>query len=204
MGRGLFVSFEGIDRCGKTTQANLFAEKLGDRALLVREPGGTDVGERIRALLLERGASLDPLAEALLYAAARAQLVATVIRPALQEGKVVLSDRYIDSSLAYQGHGRGLGIDAVEQVNALATGGLWPDLTFFIDVGPERAQKREGTEDRLESEGPGLQRAAAEGYHELLQRYPERMVLVDGNRPVEEVQDEIAAIAGEMVGALFR
>ena len=122
--RGLFVTFEGIDRSGKTTQARLLCEQLGDEALGVREPGGTAVGERVRDLLKDPAVELGAEAEALLFAAARAELVAGVIRPALEEGRVVVSDRFLDSSLAYQGGARGLGVDEVERLNRMATGGL--------------------------------------------------------------------------------
>src|SRR3954462_15369215 len=121
---GLFVTFEGVDRAGKTTQARLLHEALGERAVAVREPGGTPVGERVRDLLKDPAVELDARAEALLFAAARAELVARVIRPALEDGRVVVSDRYLDSSLAYQGEARGLGVEEVAAANRLATGGL--------------------------------------------------------------------------------
>ncbi|HYZ28446.1 MAG TPA: dTMP kinase, partial [Thermoleophilaceae bacterium] len=129
---GVFVTIEGIDRSGKSTQARRLAEALGDEALLVREPGGTPAGERIRDLLKDPAIELDARSEALLFAAARAELVASVIRPALEAGKVVISDRYLDSSLAYQGHARGLGEAEVRLVNEWATAGLEPDLTILL------------------------------------------------------------------------
>ena len=132
--RGLFVTFEGIDRSGKTTQAGMLCEALGDEALGVREPGGTPAGEKVRELLKDPSVALSPEAEALLFAAARSELVAEVILPALSEGKVVVSDRFLDSSLAYQGGARGLGIEDVERVNHFATRGLKPDLTFLLDL----------------------------------------------------------------------
>ena len=158
---GLFVTLEGIDRSGKTTQAKLLIEALGDEAVGVREPGGTAAGERVRELLKDPAVELSGEAEALLFAAARAELVRQVIRPALDAGRVVVSDRFLDSSLAYQGAARGLGVDEVAAVNALATGGLRPDLTLLLDLDPEAAHARAGEEDRFEAEGAELQRAVA-------------------------------------------
>src|SRR4029079_12996685 len=142
--RGLFVTFEGIDRSGKTTQAGMLVDKLGDEALGVREPGGTPAGERVRELLKDPAVSLSPEAEALLFAAARSELVAEVILPALSAVTVVFSVRYLYSSLAYQGGARGLGIDEVERVNHFATRGLKPDLTFLLDLSPEEAPSSPG------------------------------------------------------------
>src|SRR5215216_5559006 len=157
--RGLFVTFEGIDRSGKTTQAGLLVDALGDAALGVREPGGTPAGERLRDLLKDGEMELAPETEALLFAAARSELVANVILPALDTGKVVVSDRFLDSSLAYQGGARGLGIEDVERVNHFATRGLKPDITFLLDLSPEDAAARAGESDRFEEEGEGLQEA---------------------------------------------
>ena len=161
---GLFVTLEGIDRSGKTTQARLLCEALGDRALAVREPGGTAVGERVREVLKDTSITIGGRAEALLFAAARAELVADVIRPALEDGRVVVSDRFLDSSLAYQGGARGLGIDEVERVNHFATRGLKPDLTFLLDLSPEDAAARAGESDRFEEAGAGLQEAVGTAY----------------------------------------
>src|SRR3954452_15066368 len=148
--RGLFVTFEGIDRSGKTTQARMLLDALGDDAVGVREPGGTEVGERVRELLKDPAVELSAEGEALLFAAARAELVAQVIRPALAHGRVVVSDRFLDSSLAYQGAARGLGVQEVAAVNALATGGLEPDLTFLLSLDPAEAEARAGQLDRFE------------------------------------------------------
>jgi dTMP kinase len=202
--RGLFVTFEGIDRSGKTTQARLLCEELGDEALGVREPGGTLAGERVRDLLKDGDVPLGPEAEALLFAAARAELVAKVIRPALDAGRVVVSDRFLDSSLAYQGGARGLGIDQVGQVNRFATGGLTPDLTFLLDLPPAAAAERAGEGDRFEDEGAELQEAVLAAYGRLVIGDPRRWRRLDAARPPEilhaEVMDHLeAARRGELV-----
>ena len=190
---GLFVTFEGIDRSGKTTQARMLVEALGDDALAVREPGGTEVGERLRELLKDPSISISPEAEALMFAAARAELVAQVIRPALEQGKVVVSDRFLDSSLAYQGVARGLGLDDVEQINRFATGGLMPDLTFLLSIDPARAAERAGQLDRFEDEGDSLQMAVYEAYGELAERDPARWQIIDADRPSSEVHADVLA-----------
>jgi len=190
---GLFVTFEGIDRSGKTTQARMLVEALGDDALAVREPGGTEVGERLRELLKDPSVSISPEAEALMFAAARAELVAQVIRPALDQGKVVVSDRFLDSSLAYQGVARGLGVDDVEQINRFATGGLMPDLTFLLSIDPARAAERAGQLDRFEDEGDSLQMAVYEAYGELAEKDPVRWQIIDADRPSSEVHADVLA-----------
>src|SRR4051794_32147714 len=164
---GLFVTFEGVDRAGKTTQAGVLRGALRDRAVAVREPGGTAAGERVREILKDGSIELSPTGEALLFAAARAELVRQVIRPALDDGKVVVSDRYLDSSLAYQGEARGLGTDEVAVVNRFATDGLAPDITFLLDLPLAAAAERGGGGDRLQSGGPGLPEQGR-GAHERL------------------------------------
>jgi dTMP kinase len=190
---GLFVTFEGIDRSGKTTQARLLCEALGSDALGVREPGGTAAGERVRDLLKDASVPLGPEAEALLFAAARAELVEKVIRPALEQGRVVVSDRFLDSSLAYQGGARGLGIDEVEQVNRFATAGLLPDLTFLLELDPAAAAARAGESDRFEDEGAALQQAVLEAYERLVAADPGRWRRVDASRTPGEVHAEVLA-----------
>ncbi|MGH9282139.1 MAG: dTMP kinase, partial [Acidimicrobiales bacterium] len=164
--RGRLVALEGGEGCGKSTQAALLATRLG--AVLTREPGGTGVGEQVRVLLLGPAAgSLDPRAEALLMAAARAQHVAEVVAPALAEGRDVVTDRFSHSSLAYQGHGRGLPLDEVRQLSEWATGGLWPDAVVLLDLPAAEAWARLGRLDRFEAEGDGFHQRVAAGFRAL-------------------------------------
>jgi dTMP kinase len=189
----MFVTFEGLDGCGKTTQARLLAEALGDDALGVREPGGTEAGERVRAILKDPAVPLSPEAEALLFAAARAELVADVILPALASGRVVISDRFLDSSLAYQGGARGLGIDDVERINRFAARGLRPDLTFLLEISASEAALRAGESDRFEDEGAELQEAVLSAYERLIESDPGRWRRVDATRSPDEIHAEVVA-----------
>jgi dTMP kinase len=191
--RGLFVTFEGIDRSGKTTQAGLLCDALGDEALGVREPGGTEAGERVRDLLKDPAVALSPESEALLFAAARSELVAEVILPALDQGRVVVSDRFLDSSLAYQGGARGLGIEDVERVNRFATRALRPDLTFLLEISPAEAAARAGEHDRFEGEGATLQEAVLAAYERLIELDPERWRRIDAARPADAVHADVLA-----------
>jgi dTMP kinase len=191
--RGLFVTFEGIDRSGKTTQARLLCEALGDDALGVREPGGTEAGERVREILKDPSVPLSPETEALLFAAARAELVSEVILPALAEGRIVVSDRFLDSSLAYQGGARGLGIEDVERVNRFATRALKPDLTFLLEISPADAAARAGESDRFEEEGAALQEAVLAAYGRLIELDPGRWRRIDATRSPEEVHFDVLA-----------
>jgi len=189
----MFVSFEGADGSGKSTQAELLRDALvaeGREVVLTREPGGTELGERARELVLN-GPHMGAWAEAALYAASRAEHVEAVIRPALDRGAIVVCDRYIDSSLAYQGIARGLGVDAVLQLNLEVTGGLLPDVTFLLLIAPDVAAGRYDNSDRLELEGTALQAKVDAAYRELAERFPERIVTVDADRAADEIGNEI-------------
>ncbi len=187
----MFVSLEGIDGSGKSTQAKLLAEALGPETLLIREPGGTEAAERIRELLADPGLALDPLAELLLFLAARADLTVREIRPALEAGRDIVCDRFADSSVAYQGAARGLGVGETISLTDAATEGLWPDLTVLLRVDPEIGLGRAEGEDRFESEGLELQRAVAVAYEEIAQIASDRVTVVDGEGDVNEVHQRV-------------
>jgi len=194
----MFVTFEGVDGSGKSTQAALLAEhlsSLGRSVVAIREPGGTPLGEHIRRLLLD-GDEPTPWAEAALFAAARAELAERVIRPALGDDADVVCDRYLDSSLAYQGVARGLGIDRVLELN-VAVSDLTPDRTFVLLLDADAAAARTSSSpDRIERENGAFRAAAADGYRQLAGRYPDRIVLLDGSAPA----DELAAQVREALG----
>ncbi len=187
----MFVSFEGIDGSGKSTQARLLVEALGAETVAIREPGGTDAAERIRGLLADPGVELDPLAELLLFLAARADLTERVIRPALEAGHDVVSDRFSDSSVAYQGAARGLGVGEVIGLCDTATDGLWPDLTLLLRLDPEVGLGRAAREDRFEAEGIELQRAVATAYDEIAMIAADRVTVIDAAGSVEEVHERV-------------
>lgn len=200
--RGRFISLEGVDGSGKSSQASLLSDALRERGhdvLAVREPGGTALGEDIRDIVLGPDA-MSPWAEALLFAAARAQLVADVIRPALEHGTWVVADRFLDSSLAYQGAARGLGIERVVQVNAPGIGECMPDLTIILEVPPSSAMDRRagrGSVDRIEGEGEALQEAVAGGYRDVARLFPDRIALVSGEGGIGDVHTRVlAAVIG--------
>jgi dTMP kinase len=192
-----FLALEGIDGCGKSTQAARLADALraqGHDVVLTREPGGTALGEGVRNLVLA-GGEMSPVAEALLFAAARAQLVAEVVRPALDAGRWVVTDRFVDSSLAYQGAARELGIDDVWQINRPAVEGCLPDLAVVLDVPATVAAARDtGPDDRIEAEGVALQEAVATGYRELAVRFSQRVSIVSGEGTVEQVHARVMGL----------
>lgn len=195
----MLVTIEGIDGAGKSTLAGALARRLG--AVLLREPGGVELSERIRSLVKDPALTVSPRAEALLYAAARAQLVEERLRPLLQAGELVLLDRFVDSSLAYQGAARGLGVEAVAAVNAFGTGGLTPDRTLLLRLDPALARARAGGRgevvDRLEAEGDDFFAAIAAAYDELAAREPERWRVLDATRTPEQLlEDAVEAVRG--------
>ncbi|MBR4430478.1 MAG: dTMP kinase [Clostridiales bacterium] len=199
MMKGIFITFEGIDGCGKSTQCELlknYLESNGKDFLFVREPGGTEIGERIREILLDKKNSrMTARTELLLFEAARAQITDEVIKPALEEGKIVLCDRFFDSSSAYQGMARGMGMDFVGSLNMAATGGLKPDITFFFDITAEAAFERRGkrgeASDRIELAGLKFQEDVRKGYLELAKNSDGRIVTIDAAKGIDEIFAQI-------------
>jgi len=201
----VFITFEGIDRSGKTTQAAMLAEALGPGTLLLREPGGTDMAERVRELLKDPALEMGEAAELLLFNAARSDLANRVIKPAREAGRDIVCDRYIDSTAAYQGVARGLGLDLVEELSALVVGTCVPDATILLRVDPDAAQARgqarlaagsEDGSDRFESEGIEFQRAVAAAYEEIAARHPERIVVLDGDGEPDAVHGRVLEAIG--------
>ena len=195
--KGVFISFEGPDGSGKSTQVKMLYSYLlekGYPVVLTREPGGTPISEDIRKIILDpSNTEMDGMTEALLYAAARAQHVAQLIKPSVEEGKIVLTDRFMDSSIAYQGYGRDLG-DKIRIINEYAVAGMHPDLTFFLDIDPEeglkRAKHREEL-DRLEKESLDFHKKVYEGYLALSKIYKDRYVIIDASASVEDISKKI-------------
>jgi dTMP kinase len=194
---GRLIAFEGVEGAGKSTQLELLRQVLegrGREVVVTREPGGTPAGERVRSLLLDPGVELHPRAEALLFAAARAELVERVIRPALERGAHVLCDRYLDSSLAYQGGARGLGRGPVEDVNRFATGGLLPDLVVLLDLDPAAGLGRQARDpDRIEAQDLDFHRRVRDAFRDLAAADPKRFAVVDASAPVPEVAAQVQA-----------
>jgi len=198
----MFITFEGLDFSGKTTQARRLVDHLlrtGGPVQFLREPGGTAISERVRAILLDRkNFEMAPLAELFLFSASRAQLVAEVIRPALSRGEIVICDRFDDSTTVYQGYGRGLDLGAILTINTTATGNLSPDLTIIVDITLEEMERRRRATgaafDRMESSGRAFYERVRAGYLDLSHQDPERCVLVDGMRPEKIIQEEVVSI----------
>jgi dTMP kinase len=200
----VLVTFEGVDGSGKSTQTELLQEwlqKEGRDVVTTREPGGTPLGERVRELLLD-GEAIAPWTEAALFAAARAELVDRVIGPALAEGSVVVCDRYLDSSLAYQGIARGLGVERVLAFNVEAIRGILPDLTFLLVVDVDEARRRSASaRDRIEREGVAFLSLVDNGYRQLAGLFPQRIVTIDAGRPVHDIAKEIREHVQQRAGA---
>lgn len=195
--KGLFISFEGPDGCGKSTQIKLFADYLKARGfdvVITREPGGTPISEKIREVILDPANKEEcDICEMLLYAAARAQHVAELIKPSVEAGKIVLCDRFVDSSIAYQAYGRGLG-EQVEIVNGYAVQGLMPDITFFLSISAEegmRRNKKTDKIDRLEQEALAFHDKVHEGYLKIVEKNKDRMIVIDASKSVDEVLEDL-------------
>ncbi|ALE93839.1 thymidylate kinase [Arthrobacter alpinus] len=207
---GLFIAFEGGDGAGKSTQAALLTQALTETGHVVvrtREPGGTPVGEKLRSLVLDHGqGEIDARCEALIFAASRAAHTVQVIAPAMARGQIVISDRYIDSSIAYQGAGRGLGTRDVAQINEWATANLWPDLTVLLDVAPLDGRKRrtagDAAEDRMESEPDGFHADIRQAFLDLAGEHPDRYLVLAANRPINELAAAIDAAVGTLLTSM--
>lgn len=200
MTKGLFITFEGGDGCGKTTQINLLDEYLrnkGYKTLLTREPGSKGLGVKLREILLNYDGEVSPVCESFLFLADRAQHVDCIIKPALEEGVIVLCDRHTDSTVAYQGYGRGLDLEQIHKLNKIATSGLKPDLTIVLDVDVETSQKRVGSEkDRMESAGIEFFERVRQGFLEISKQEPERVKVVDSTQSIQEIHQEILELVG--------
>lgn len=207
MSRGLFITFEGTDGTGKSTQiefAREYFESRGFNVLMSREPGGTSISEKLRDILLDKAnGEMSPVTEMMIYAASRAQLVSEVIIPAVNDGTVVICDRFVDSSVAYQAFGRGLG-DMVAEVNSYATTGLAPDITFFMDIDPEVGRSRiaGGELDRLEQEKSDFFRRVYDGYKSIAASDPGRVKTIDASGTIEEVRAAIEVHLDEITGRM--
>ncbi|SRR5713101_464639 len=198
----MFITFEGLDASGKTTQARLLTEKLKEEGrdfIFLREPGGTEISEKIRAILLDRDhLEMSQLAELFLFSAARTQLVSEVIRPCIDSGRIVVCDRFYDSTTAYQGYGRGLDLDAVKKVNQVASLAIVPDLTFILDIEVSEINRRRAAgkiaADRMEDSGTTFYTNVRQGYFHIAKAEPKRCVLVNGMRPSQEIHEEIWSV----------
>lgn len=198
MEKGLFITLEGADGCGKTTQLNLLKEYLtskGYEIVVTREPGGKGLGEKLREILLNYDGEVSDRCEAFLYLADRAQNIDTIIKPAINSGKIVLCDRHTDSSVAYQGYGREQNIDNINMLNELAVNGVHPDLTIVFDIDTETSMERVGAEkDRLESAGIEFHKRVRNGYLEIAKKNPQRIKVVDASQTIEDVQRDVIKI----------
>lgn len=203
MKKGLFITLEGADGCGKTTQLNLLKEYLTSRGceiVVTREPGGKGLGEKLREILLNYDGDVSDRCEAFLYLADRAQNIDTIIKPAINSGKIVLCDRHTDSSVAYQGYGREQNIDNINMLNELAVNGVHPDLTIVFDIDTETSMERVGAEkDRLESAGIEFHKRVRNGYLEIAKKNPQRIKVVDASQTIEDVQRDVIKIVEEVL-----
>lgn len=204
MQKGLFITFEGADGCGKTTQLNLlkkYLENKGYEIVLTREPGGKGLGEKVREILLNYDGDVSDRCESFLFLADRAQNIDIIVNPAIEQGKIVLCDRHTDSSVAYQGYGRGLDIEQIDKLNNLATNGKKPDLTLVFDVDIETSMARVGKEkDRMENSGNEFFNRVRNGYLELAKKEPQRIKVVDSTKTIEEIHKNVVNIVEKILG----
>ena len=205
MKKGMFITFEGADGCGKTTQMKLLAEYLknnGKDVLLTREPGGKGLGEKVREILLNYNGPVSDRCESFLFLADRAQNIDIIVNPAVSQGKIVLCDRHIDSTVAYQGYGRGLDIERINKLNDIATNGKKPDLTFVFDIDVETSMKRVGKEkDRMESAGIDFHNRVRQGYLKLAENEPNRIKVIDAKKSIPDIHDEVVEIIESFLSA---
>ena len=203
MQKGLFITFEGADGCGKTTQLNLlkeYLEKKQKNVVSTREPGAKGLGEHIRKILLNYDGEVSNRCESFLFLADRAQNIDVIVNPAIDQGKIVLCDRHTDSTVAYQGYGRGLDIDEINMLNNLATGGKKPDLTFVFDIDVETSMKRVGSEkDRMEKAGIEFHNRVRNGYLELAKQDPNRIKVIDATKSIEEIHQDVINIINSYI-----
>ena len=196
--KGLFITFEGIDGCGKTTQIDLlknFLTEQGREILITREPGAKGLGSKLREILLHYEGDVSSNCESFLFLADRAQHIDTIVKPAIEAGQIVLCDRHIDSTVAYQGYGRGVDIGQIKMLNNIATSGLKPDLTFIFDINIETSAKRVGkNQDRMESSGAEFFKKVREGYLNIAKEEPERVKVIDGSKSIESIKDVVISI----------
>lgn len=202
MSKGLFITFEGIDGCGKTTQIKLlkeYFEKHGKTVLLTREPGAKGLGVKLREILLNYDGEVSPNCESFLFLADRAQHIDTIIKPAVERGEIVLCDRHTDSTVAYQGYGRGVDLERIHLLNNIATSGMKPDLTFIFDIDIETSMSRVGKEqDRMESAGIEFFKRTREGYLEIAKNEPDRVKLLKGTDTIENIHNQILDIISDL------
>lgn len=202
MREGLFITFEGADGCGKTTQIELLNEyliKKGFKTLLTREPGAKGLGVKLREILLNYDGEVSPQCESFLFLADRAQHIDCIIKPAIKEGKIILCDRHTDSTVAYQGYGRGLDLDRIHLLNNIATGGMKPDLTIVFDVDIETSMKRVGKEkDRMESAGVEFFNKVRKGYLEIAKKEPERVKVIDSSDTIENIHKQVVELVEKL------
>lgn len=196
--KGLFITFEGIDGCGKTTQLNLLSEYFknkGKEILITREPGAVGLGEKLREILLNYDGEVSSNCEAFLFLADRAQHIDTIVKPAIEAGKIVLCDRHTDSTIAYQGYGRGVDLNQIKMLNDIATSGLKPDLTFIFDIDVETSQSRVGkNKDRMESAGLEFHNKVREGYLEIAKTEPSRVKVINSKDSIENIFEVVKMI----------